>query len=404
MKVFISWSGEKSHQVALLIRKYLKYWIAESVPFVSSEDIHKGNKWFIDISKELSNSNFGIICLTKENINSDWLLFEAGAISKSVEDSHVYTILFDGLKPHDIKGPLSHFQHTIFTKEDFYKLVKDIYTTIEKHLVDINTFDDIFEKFWDEFEKGINTKLLSVSKKEKEYKTRTENDLLIEILELTRYLAKFPNTISESEDKYGEMIFGKKFGQDNVPQKLLAMLKEFAQMKLLTFYQPREPESPLGDAFKLIVEELFQRYNDRLIEELRVWLKIDHPNIRWMASEIIGYYHILELKELLLPLYKNKDFDEAWAEWELNCIWAHSKLDNNYEEMHQFLINTTIEYNQEWLVFAYQQMVRLGHSSSKEFKKVVKEFLMKKNLKQRIKTKAESVLKSIDSYNKVSGS
>jgi len=53
-------------------------------------------------------------------------MFEAGALSKNINQSKVSCILFDGLKQNDIKSPLSLFQNTEFDKEDFKKLIGPI--------------------------------------------------------------------------------------------------------------------------------------------------------------------------------------------------------------------------------------------------------------------------------------
>ena len=87
------------------------------MPYVSSEDIDKGARWSTDIANELSDSTFGILCVTRENINEPWLTFEAGALSKSMENAYVSPFLFD-IKQSEIDGPILQFQSTTFEKDD----------------------------------------------------------------------------------------------------------------------------------------------------------------------------------------------------------------------------------------------------------------------------------------------
>lgn len=121
MKVFISWSGNKSHKVGLIFRDWLPSVIQNLEPYVSSEDIDKGARWSTDIAKELEDSTFGILCVTKENLHAPWLSFEAGALSKTMDKAFVSPFLFD-IKRSEVNGPILQFQSTIFNKEDIKKI------------------------------------------------------------------------------------------------------------------------------------------------------------------------------------------------------------------------------------------------------------------------------------------
>lgn len=125
MKVFISWSGNRSRLVAELLHNWIQCVIQAVEPWVSSHDIDRGAVWFSQISNELGTSTQGIICLTRDNKDKPWILFEAGALAKGLTSSRVYTLLID-LKPENIKDPLAQFNHTLPTKDDLYKLVLSI--------------------------------------------------------------------------------------------------------------------------------------------------------------------------------------------------------------------------------------------------------------------------------------
>src|SRR5687768_16996882 len=95
MKTFISWSGPVSHRVAQALRDWLPLVIQRVDPYVSSEDIEKGRQWLPDISSTLGTSSYGILCITYDNVNSPWLNFEAGALSRSSNKPYVTPFLFD---------------------------------------------------------------------------------------------------------------------------------------------------------------------------------------------------------------------------------------------------------------------------------------------------------------------
>jgi hypothetical protein len=89
MKVFISWSGERSRAVAEALWEWLPNVIQTVNPWVSLADIEKGARWSTEIASQLETCCVGLICLTPENLSAPWLLFEAGAISKTLDKAFV---------------------------------------------------------------------------------------------------------------------------------------------------------------------------------------------------------------------------------------------------------------------------------------------------------------------------
>ncbi|MDR3406611.1 MAG: TIR domain-containing protein [Chthoniobacter sp.] len=156
MKVFISWSGELSHKVALSLRDWLPSVIQAVEPYVSSEDIDKGARWSTDISKELESSQYGILCVTKSNVDAPWLNFEAGALSKFFDKSRVSPFLFN-VKRSEIKGPVLQFQSTVFEKEDVFKLVRGINDAQTEGRIIPERLQKIFDVWWPELEKKLTS-------------------------------------------------------------------------------------------------------------------------------------------------------------------------------------------------------------------------------------------------------
>jgi TIR domain len=61
MKVFISWSGERSQILAQALREWLPMVLQSVDPWLSQADIEAGERWAEKIAKELEGCNFGIL-------------------------------------------------------------------------------------------------------------------------------------------------------------------------------------------------------------------------------------------------------------------------------------------------------------------------------------------------------
>lgn len=172
--------------MALVFRDWLPSVIQSITPYVSSEDIDKGARWSTDIAKELEDSSFGILCVTKENLEAPWLLFEAGALSKMMDKASVCPFIFD-LKRAEVKGPILQFQSTIFEKED----VKKLLVTLNKSCGDAGLKEELltktFEVWWPNLEESLNKIESEKSEDEKGNSDKSlNNEMLEEILELSR--------------------------------------------------------------------------------------------------------------------------------------------------------------------------------------------------------------------------
>lgn len=158
MKIFISWSGTLSKKVAVALKEWIPNVLQFTEPYVSSEDIDKGSRWSIDIAKELVDSSFGILCVTKDNYKAPWLNFEAGALSKKMDSSRVCPFLFN-VKRSEIDGPLLQFQVTNYHKDDVLKLMTTINNScIEQNLTE-ERLNKTFNLWWPNLEESLKIEI-----------------------------------------------------------------------------------------------------------------------------------------------------------------------------------------------------------------------------------------------------
>jgi|HubBroStandDraft_2_1064218.scaffolds.fasta_scaffold12501_3 hypothetical protein len=185
--VFISWSGERSKGAAEALREWLPIVLQAAKPWMSEADIEKGSRGLDEIGRALEAMKVGIICLTPENLAAEWILYEAGALSKTPDaKARVCTYLLASLKPQDVKAPLGMFQWTRANREDTRKLIH----TINKHLdatsVPEKGLNALFDKMWPDLEAKLAT---LPDPPGIVPPTRSTEEMVAEILELNRSMA-----------------------------------------------------------------------------------------------------------------------------------------------------------------------------------------------------------------------
>lgn len=186
MKVFLSWSGDLSRELAEALRDWLPAVLQSIKPFFTPNDIEKGARWNKDISQELEESSFGIFCLTRENLAKPWIMFEAGALSKRIDSSRVCPVLF-GVDSADLEGPLVQFQASPFSEAEVRKLMKTLNSGLGEARLEDSVLSSVFEMWWPRLNDKV-TKVLEKHARNPAATTssRTDRDILEEVLQLTR--------------------------------------------------------------------------------------------------------------------------------------------------------------------------------------------------------------------------
>ena len=181
-QIFISWSGKSSRRIADALRNWLPDLFQQIEVWMSSHDIDAGARWSSELVKRLDKCDFGIICVTKENQNAPWLLFEAGSLAKSTEVAKVVPYLVN-LTPADIEFPLAQFQAAESTKSGTLRLVKSINEVTKLKQLPNDRLTRYFERWWPDLEHALNT---LVDEKEPDLPSRSDRELLEELLGLVR--------------------------------------------------------------------------------------------------------------------------------------------------------------------------------------------------------------------------
>jgi hypothetical protein len=151
-------------------------------PFFTPE-VEKGARWANEISDKLEECMAGLIFLTEDNLTKPWILFEAGAISKSQVASRVYTLLI-GITPAHVGWPLAQFQATVFGREEIHRLVRSLNGQLGENALAPDVLEDTFETWWPQLERQINEIIARPAEQPQEARRTTEdvlNDILVSV-------------------------------------------------------------------------------------------------------------------------------------------------------------------------------------------------------------------------------
>ncbi|WP_158634426.1 TIR domain-containing protein [Amycolatopsis sp. WAC 01375] len=188
MKVFLSWSGDHSKQIAAAMRDWLPLLVNEIEPFMST-GIEAGARWQTEISSQLESTDFGIIFVTSENQEKPWLNFEAGALAKAVATSRVIPLAID-LKLADIQNPLGQFQAQMLDKNGIKNILLAINSAAERPLEDAHLVKAL-EKWWPELKEAVERINNDPSRRAVSPNVRrSDRDLLEEVLSTVRGITR----------------------------------------------------------------------------------------------------------------------------------------------------------------------------------------------------------------------
>lgn len=153
IKLFLSWSGDSSKGIAEIFRGWLQAYSTELDVFFTPDGIEAGMRWNDELSRTLEECEIGIFIYTRQNVDSLWMAFEAGALSKRISTGRVIPLIF-GEPELKLKAPLSQFQAKRFSKKGVFETLE----SINHCLGDKRTRDGI-NNFMNLTWEGVNTRV-----------------------------------------------------------------------------------------------------------------------------------------------------------------------------------------------------------------------------------------------------
>ena len=127
MTVYIGWSGEVGRKTADILRRWLSAILSDSITFASDNDM--GTAWRDALQQQLNTSDYALLCVTRENIQSStqsfWLAYEAGILTAA--SRRIVPVLLD-VSPAELIAPLRQFPCIEATEDDFWRLIQEMNT------------------------------------------------------------------------------------------------------------------------------------------------------------------------------------------------------------------------------------------------------------------------------------
>ncbi len=264
MKVFISWSGERSKSVGELLDDWLQCVLQAIDPWMSSKDIDRGSFWFSEINDQLKDAAIGVICLTQDNKEKPWILFEAGALAKGLSSNRVCTFLID-LSPTEIEDPLAQFNHTLPDKEGLWSLVRTLNSALGEKALKEKILEKVFETYWPQFETQFN-EIIDKTPITTTIEKRNNNDILNELLSISRGLDRRIRFIEHNQKPFFSETRNKRIlSREDTDRLIHIMVKD--GLKLQEVFKELEGMAPRSYINTCYVK-CMENYENELIDEV----------------------------------------------------------------------------------------------------------------------------------------
>ncbi|MDQ0277520.1 hypothetical protein QO003_001823 [Arthrobacter silviterrae] len=177
-------------------------------PWISTEN-KAGTLWLPEIDKSLSDTDFGIVCVSKSNQHAPWLNFEAGALSRKVAGKRelMPVLLIDFEKTGEVNGPVTSFQMKFANQDGFLEIMEALNSSERGPKIDSAILAERVGHLWPSIEAEVAKVKAGIESKN--VAERSDSDKIDELLEVVRGLAEeqpvsrkvFPLTVQRRFDR-----------------------------------------------------------------------------------------------------------------------------------------------------------------------------------------------------------
>jgi anti-anti-sigma regulatory factor len=130
MNIFLSWSGSRSGRAARALKHWVEVELAPLTAWASHEDLEPGVRWNRTLHEQLKGAVAGVLLVTRENLQSPWLLYEAGCLAIATSSHRIIPYLIDVFES-QLPSPLKQFQCVPSSRDGAWLLIRELLKYVE---------------------------------------------------------------------------------------------------------------------------------------------------------------------------------------------------------------------------------------------------------------------------------
>ena len=135
MTVFIAWSGETGQRLAEILKRWLEALLPE-IHFFSASGLEMGMNWHSELRTAIEKADYGVLCMTRESLDSQWLAYEAGMLDQKNPPVPMISFLF-GINQTEVRGPLRHILNVNPDLDGIRTLVDALWNAAKEQHVEV---------------------------------------------------------------------------------------------------------------------------------------------------------------------------------------------------------------------------------------------------------------------------